>query len=114
MNRIFNWLRRDTPQQSIASEADQDDVGADVRLDLTKEDENSAESSLTGFGTDQADSSILDTGNLIIEKSEDTESKIDDENTAHIATVNLEEELWPEEEDIGVDPYNTGSIDTEK
>ncbi len=113
MNRFLEWLKRGTPQQSIASDADQDNVYADVRPDQRTEDENSTESSFTRFVLDQADSSIFGTGRLDIEKSEDAESEIDDEHTDHIATLKLEEELWPDDE-AGVDPYNTGSFDTEK
>ncbi len=109
MKRFFKWLKRDTPQQSIASEADQ----GDVRPGQITEDENSAESSFAGSGTDQADSSIFGTGRLDIEKSEDAKSEIDDEHTANIAALKLEEELWPDDE-AGVDPYNSGSFDTEK
>jgi hypothetical protein len=36
MNRFLKWLKRDTPQQSIASDADQDNVYADVRSDQIK------------------------------------------------------------------------------
>ncbi len=113
MKRFLKWLRRDTPQQSIASEADRGDVGADVRPNQKTEDENSAESSSTWFGIDQADSSIFGTGSLDIEKSEDAKSESDNENTVGVSTLNLEEELWPDDE-AGVDPYNTGSFDTEK
>ncbi len=109
MKRLCKWLRRDTPQQSTASEADQ----GDVKPDQTIEDGNCADSSFSGSVLDQADSSIFDTGILVIEKSEDTESEIDDEHTVHIATLNLEEELWSDDE-AGVDPYNTASFDTEK
>ena len=111
MKRFIKWFRRDTPQQSIASEADQGDVGADVRPDQITEDENSAESSSTGSVLDQVDSSIFDTGALNIEKSESAESEIDDEDTARTSTLKLEHELWPDDEDIGVDPYNSGRID---
>ncbi len=48
MKRFFKWLKRDTPQQSIAGEADQGTVDADVTPDQITEDENSAESSFTG------------------------------------------------------------------
>ena len=113
MNRFFKWLRRDTPQQSTASEADQGDAGADVRPDQITEDENSAESSFTGSVLDQADSSIFDTGSSIIENSEDAKSESDNENTVGVSTLNLEKELWPDDEDIGVDPYNTGRFDNE-
>ncbi len=109
MKRFCKWLRRDTPQQSTASEADQ----SDVKTDQTIEDGNSAESSFTGSVLDQADSSIFDTGSLDIEKSEDAKSESDNENTVGVSTLNLEKELWPDDE-TGVDPYNTGSFDTKK
>ncbi len=113
MKRFFKWLRRDTLQQSVASEADQGNVYADVRPDQITEVENSAKSSFTGSGTDQADSSIFGTGRLDIEKSEDAKSESDNENTVGVSTLTLEKELWPDDEDIGVDPYNSGSFDTE-
>ena len=113
MKRFLKWLRRDTPQQSIASEADRGDVGADVRPDQITEDENSAESSSTRSVLDQADSGIFGTGSLDIDKSEDAKSEIDDEDTVGVSTLNLEKELWPDDDDIGVDPYNTGRIDNE-
>ena len=113
MKRFFKWLGQDSPQQSIASEADQGDVGADVRPDQTMEDENSAESSFTGSVLDQADSSIFGTGRLDIEKSEDAKSESDNENTVGVSTLNLEKELWPDDEEIGVDPYNTSRFDNE-
>jgi hypothetical protein len=112
MNRFLKWLKRGTPQQSIASDADQDIVYADVRPDQITEDENSAESSFTGSVLDQADSSIFGTGRLDIEKSEDAKSESDNEITVGVSTLNLEEELWPDDE-AGVDPYNTGTFDTE-
>ena len=113
MTSFLRWLRRDTRQQSIASEADHGDVGADVRPDQITEDENSAESSSTRSVLDQADSGIFGTGSLDIDKSEDAKSEIDDEDTVGVSTLNLEKELWPDDDDIGVDPYNTGRIDNE-
>jgi hypothetical protein len=110
MKRFFKWLRRDTRQQSNASEADQGNVGADIRPDQTTENRNSAQFSLTCFGTDQTDSGIFGTGRLDIEKSEDTKSESDNKNTVGVATLNLENKLWPDDENIGVDPYNTGSF----
>ncbi len=112
MKRFIKWFRRDTPQQSIASEADQDDVGADVRPDQITEDENSAESSSTRSVLDQADSGIFGTGSLDTENSEDAKSESDDEDTVGVSTIKLEKELWPDDE-VGVDPYNTGTFDTE-
>ena len=110
MKRFLKWLRRDTRQQSNASEADQGDVGADIRPDQTTENTNSTQLSLTCFGTDQADSSIFGTGRLGIEKSDDAKSESDNENTVGGATLNLENELWSDDENIGVDPYNTGGF----
>ena len=84
MKRFFKWLRRDTPQQSTASEAGQGNVDADVRPDQITEDENSAESSFAGSVLDQADSSIFGTGRLDTEKSEDAKSESDNECAATI------------------------------
>ncbi len=113
MKCFFKWLRRETPQHSIANEADQGNVDAVVRLDQIPEDENSAESSFTGSVLDQADSSIFGTGRLDTEKSEDAKSESDNENAVGVSTLKLEEELWPDDEHIGVDPYNTGRFDNE-
>ena len=91
MKRIRKWLRRDTPQQST---------------DVEAEGEHSDDSSFSWPWTDQADSSIFDTSSLVTEKSED-------ENTVPLATLRLEDDpLFSAEEDIGVDPYNTGRFDT--
>ncbi len=62
---------------------------------------------------DQADSGIFGTGSLDTENSEDAKSESDDEDTVGVSTIKLEKELWPDDEDIGVDPYNTGRIDNE-
>ena len=112
MKRFIKWFRRDTLQQSIAREAGQGDVGADVRPDQTTENENSAESASAWFGIDQADSSIFGTGRLDAEKSEGAKFESDNENTVGVSTLKLEEESWPDDE-AGVDPYNTGTFDTE-
>jgi hypothetical protein len=104
LKRIFKWLRRDPPQQTIASEADQGDVG--VRPDQTTDGEHSDDSSLSCSWADQADSSIFDTGQLVTEKSEGKDA------VPH-STLRLEDGPPPgAEEDIGVDPYNTGRFDT--
>jgi hypothetical protein len=104
LKRIFKWLRRDPPQQTIASEADQGDVG--VRPDQTTDGEHSDDSSLSCSWADQADSSIFDTGSLNIEKSED-------KNAVSHETPDLEGDLLcGAEQDTGVDPYNTGRFDT--
>ena len=109
MKRFLKWLRRDTRQQSIASEADQGDVGADVRPDQTTENENSVEFSSTCFGTDQADSGVFGTGRLDIEKPEDANSESDDEDTVGVPTIKLEKELWPDD-----DPLSSEETDKEK
>ena len=102
MKRIIKWLRRDTPQQS---EVDQRDVG--VRPKQKIKGEHGDDSSLYLSWPDQADSSIFDTGKLVIDKSEI-------ENTVPHKALDLENDaLSDSEEDIGIDPYNTGRFDTE-
>ena len=102
MKRIIKWLRRDTPQQS---EVDQRDVG--VRPKQKIEDQHGDDSSLYLSWPDQSDSSIFDTGRLNIQKSEA-------KNAVSHGTLDLENDaLSDAEEDIGVDPYNTGRFDTE-
>ncbi len=105
LKRFFKWLRRDTPQQSIASKADQGDVGVKVRSEKETEDEYSDDCSVSWLGIDQADSSIFDTGRLVTEKSED-------QNAVSQSTLKLEDDPLSEE-DIGVDPYDTARFDTE-
>ena len=103
MQRIIKWLRRKTRQQPIASEVDQ---RVKARLEQEKEGEHSDDSSFSWFGIDQADSSIFDTGSLNIEKSED-------KNAVSDKMLDLEgDSSCSAEEDIGVDPYNTGRFDT--
>ncbi len=105
MKRVIEWLRRDTQQRSAANEAEQAPVGVRVRSET--EGKYSDDSSFNWFGIDQADSSIFDTGNLIIEKSED-------KNAVSHKALELEgDSLCSAEEDTGVDPYNTGRFDTE-
>ncbi len=106
MKRFFMWLRRDTPQQSTDVEADQSDVGVKVRSEKQTEGEHGDDSSVSWLGIDQADSSIFDTGQLVTEKSEGKDA------VPH-STLRLEDDPPPgAEEDIGVDPYNTGRFDT--
>ena len=100
MKRIIKWLRRVTPQQS---EVDQHDVG--VRPKQKINGEHGDDSSLYLSWPDQADSSIFDTGKLVIDKSEN-------ENTVPHKTPDLKGDSLCE--DSGVDPYNTGRFDIEK
>ena len=113
MQRILKWLRREAPRQSTALEVNHPDVGSKVTPGQETQDEYSTESSFSWFEDDQADSSIFDTGSSIIEKSEDAKSESDNENAVGVSTLNLEKDLWPNDEDIGVDPYNTGRVDNE-
>ncbi len=104
MKRFITWRRRDAPQQSITSEADQRDVG--VRPEQKTEGEHSDDSFFSWSWADQADSSVFDTGRLVTEKSEE-------KNAVSHKTPDLEgDSLCGAEEDIGVDPYNTGRFDT--
>jgi len=105
MKRLIKWLRRDTQQQSAAKEAEQPPVGVRVRSET--EDNYSDDSSFSWAWTDQADSSIFDTGNLIIEKSENKDA-------VPQKTLTLEGDLLCDaEESMGIDPYNTGRFDIE-
>ena len=103
MKRIIRWLRRD---KSRPSETDQHDVG--VELKQKTEGEHSVDSSFYLSWTEQADSSIFNTGSLNIEKSEDR-------NSVYHKTPNLEgDSLCDAEENTGLDPYNKGRFDTKK
>ena len=64
-------------------------------------------SSFNWMDLDQADSGVFDTGKLVIDKSEN-------ENTVPHKAPDIEGD-WScsSEDDIGVDPYNTGRFDTE-
>ena len=69
--------------------------------------EHGGGSSFNWLDLDQTDSSILDTRNLKIEKSEDRNA------LAHNAAPDEEDDgLCSAEEDKGIDPYNTGRFDT--
>ena len=100
MKFFRKWLKPDPKQQSTAHDR--------VAPGWETEGEHSKDSSLSWFEIDQADSSIFDTGKLVTEKSED-------KNPVSHSTLRLEDDpLCSTKEDIGVDPYNTGSFDTEK
>ncbi len=100
MKRIRKWPRRDTPQQSVTGESDQ----CGVRPDQKSEDEYSDNSSVDWEASDQ----IEDSG-----PGKDTQDQCDFEDTAPYVTLQLEDgPLSDAEEDIGVDPYNTGRFDT--
>ncbi len=104
MKRIIKWLRRDTPPQSIASEADQRDVG--IKPEQKTEDEYSDVSSYNWEAIDRNESS--DSG-----KDTPKPEQIDSMVTAPLTTLKLEDDpMSVTEEDTGVDPYNTGRFDT--
>ncbi len=104
MKRIIKWLSRDTPKHSITSDADQRDIGS--RPKQKAEGEHSDNSCFSWFGIDNADSSIFDTVRLVTEKSADKDA------VSH-STLRLEDDpLFSAEEDLGVDPYNTGRFNT--
>ncbi len=106
MKFLRKWLEPDLKQQSATNEAGKAPIGVRVRSEEGTEDEHSDDSSFSWFGINQADSSIFDTGTLVTEKSED-------KNAVSHSTLRLEDDPSPSaEEDIGVDPYNTGRFDT--
>ncbi len=107
MIRFIKWLRRNRAQQSAASRAEQAPVSVRVRSEEETEGAHRDDSAFSWSWADQADSSIFDTGSLITEKSED-------KNDVSHQTPDLEGDSLPgTEEDVGVDPYNTGRFDTE-
>ncbi len=101
MKRIIKWLRRDTQQQSAVKEAGP----APVRIRSEEEGEHSDESSFDCSWADQADSSIFDTGSLVLEK---TDAGRPAKNQSPDTTSSVQALT-----DNGVDPYNTGRFDTE-
>ena len=104
MKRFIDWLKPDPKQQSPANEAEQAPVSVRVRSE--SEGEHSDDSSFSCAWAERTDSSIFDTGSLNIEKSEDR-------NAVSHKTLTLEgDSLCSAEEDIGVDPYNSGRFDT--
>ena len=104
MKRFIDWLKSISKQQSAANEAEQAPVR--VRVKSESEGEYSDDSSFSCAWAEQTDSSIFDTGSLNIEKSED-------ENAESHNTLTLEgDSLCSAEEDIGIDPYNSGRFDT--
>ncbi len=104
MKRFIDWLKSISKRQSAANEAEQAPVGAR----LEEEGEHSDDSSFHCSWTDQADSSVFDTGSLKIEKSEG-------KNPVSHKTPDLEgDSLSKAEEDTDFDPYNTGRFDTKK
>jgi hypothetical protein len=106
MKRFITWRRRDTRQNSVTCEADQRDVG--VRPEQKTEGEHSDDSFFSWSWANQADTSVFDTGHLVTEKSEN-------KNAVSHKTPDLEgDSACNAEEDIGVDPYNTGRFDTKK
>ena len=97
-------LMPDPQQHSVPNEAERAPVGARARS--VNQGKHSDDFSFSWFGTDNADSSIFDNGSLIIDKSENGD-------TVSHKTLDLEgDSLHSAEEDIGVDPYNTGCFDT--
>ena len=90
MKRFIDWLKSASQQQSAANKS---------------EDEHSDDSSFSWTEIDQADSSIFDTGSLVIEKSDGGRSAKDQTPDTTSSTPGLS--------DKGFDPYNSGRFDTE-
>ena len=89
MGRFLNWLKSASKQQSAGNKT---------------EGEHGDDSSFSWAEIDQADSSIFDTGSLVIEKPVGGRSAQDQTPEASSSTPGLS--------DKGVDPYNSGSFDT--
>ena len=108
MKRFIRWLRRDKPQQSTAGEADERDVGVKVRPEQKKEAEYSNDSSYSWEVADRNDNSGF---------SNDTSKpdQSDYEDTVPQTTLELEgDPLSDVEEDVGVDPYDTGRLESQE
>ncbi len=126
MKRIFRWLETkiSRPKNPIAAEQPSDPVSVKPD-DIANDDyeietsfntevppegktkgEYSDDSSFSWFGIDQADRSIFDSHKLATEEPEDKD--------AHTTPNQVSDSLSDAEEDIGVDPYNTGRFDAKK
>ena len=106
MQRFIQWLRGRTPQQSIAREADQCDVGVKVKAEQKTDGDYSADSSFSWEVTDRNE--IVDPGkNIPIQDQCDCE-----DNVRHTTRELADDPLSGTEGDIGVDPYNTARFDT--
>jgi len=107
MKRFIQWLRRHPQQQSIASEADQRDVGAKVKPELKAEGDYSDDSSFNWEGIDRIE-------NFNPGKTTQIQDRRDCEDIVlHTTRESADDPLSGAEENIGVDPYNTARFDTE-
>ena len=107
MKCFIKWLRRDTPQQSIASEEDQYPVGARGRPEQKTESDYSDDSSFNWEVTDRIESSGPRKNTLI-------QDQCDHEDTVPHTTLKLDDDpLSGAEEDVGANPYDTAHFDAE-
>lgn len=102
MKRLIEWLMPNPPQQLAPCKADQAPVSVRVRPKAEAKDEHVDESSFGLFGTDNADSSVFDTGSLKIEKAEKENS------VSHRTPELVDDSPCNGEDDTGFDPYNSG------
>ena len=108
MKLFSKWLKPGPKHQSASNDAELAPLDATVSAEERTDREHSGDSSFSWFGNDQADSSIFDTGSL--------DTKIFANKVAVSAKVPAaeRESLSTDEEDVGVDPYNTGRFTTNK
>ena len=100
------WLKPGPKQQSAANDAELPPVDETVSPEPETDREHSGDSSFSWFGNDQADSSIFDTGSL------DTKKLANEVTLSPEAPPAERDSASGVEEDVGVDPYNTGRFDT--
>ena len=128
MKRFIRWLETkiSRPKARVVTEQPSDPVSVkpdnitndDYEIEMSiaprvppegeTEGEDRDDFSFSWFGIDQADSSIFDSDSLITEEPEDKDA------VSHTTPNLVSDSLCDTEENIGVDPYNTGRIDTRK
>ena len=107
MKRLLEWLMPGPPQKFSRCKLGQAPVSQRVRPKAVTKDEHVDESSFCWFGTDNADSSVFDTGSLRIGKSEEGSA------LAHKTLEPINDPPCGGEEDCGFDPYNSGRFKSE-
>lgn len=106
MKRLIDWLRRKTPQQSIAGKEGQRTLGVRVNSERAEENDYIDETSFNWPATNRLEHS--GSGNNIL-----IQDQCDHEDTVPLITLTPGDDSLPvAEEDIGVDPYNTGRFGT--
>ncbi len=102
MKRLIEWLMPNPPQRLAPCNADQAPVSVRVRLTAETKDEHVDEPPFGWFGTDNADSSVFDTGSLKIKKSEKENA------VSHRRLELVGDSPCNSGDDTGFEPYNSG------